>query len=111
MVPALGGYLADDGTMRANVSVDGGYYTKTPDNLPLIGALPDAPRGAHICAGLSGYGVMGANAAGELISSLLEGEVPPTAYSYDETFSPERWASKEYLKKVANGEAGKGLQI
>lgn len=56
MVPGLGGYLGEDGSMHASVTIDGGYYTKTPDNLPLIGAVPNAPRGAYICAGLSGYG-------------------------------------------------------
>ena len=54
--------------MHASVVVDGGYYTKTPDNLPLIGPLPDAPEGVFVCAGLSGYGVMAANAAGELLA-------------------------------------------
>lgn len=112
MVPALGTrYLGDDGSMRANVTVDGGYYTKTPDNLPLIGALPHAPHGAYVCAGLSGYGVMGANAAGELLASLVEGETPPAAYEYGATFSPARWADVEYVRRVAAGQAGKGLQI
>ena len=112
MVPALGTrYLGDDGSMRANVTVDGGYYTKTPDNLPLIGALPHAPRGAYVCAGLSGYGVMGANAAGELLAGLLNGDAPPAAYEFGDTFSPARWSDDDYVRRVAAGQAGKGLQI
>ena len=112
MVPALGSeYLAPDGSMQANVSIDGGYYTKTPDNLPLIGALPGAPTGAFVCAGLSGYGVMAANAAGELLADVLANEPPPAAYEYADTFSPERWGRPEYAAKVAAGQAGRGLQI
>ena len=110
MVPGLASsYLAGDGTMRASVSVDGGYYTKTPDNLPLIGPLAGAPSGAYVCAGLSGYGVMAANAAGELLAMHVEHASLPTAYA--ETFLPERWCDEGYCKKVASGEAGGGLQI
>ena len=112
MVPALGSaYLSEDGSMRANVSIDGGYYTRTPDNLPLVGAMAGAPRGAYVCAGLSGYGVMGANAAGELLAGLMSGEAPPAAFEYDETFDPERWSRPEYVRKVAAGQSGRGLQI
>ena len=49
------------------MAVDGGYYTKVPDNLPLIGPVPGAPEGAFMCAGLSGYGLMASNAAGSLL--------------------------------------------
>ena len=63
MVPKLGeSYLKADGSMQASVAIDGGFYTQMPDNLPLIGEVPHAPRGAYVCAGLSGYGIMGANA-------------------------------------------------
>ena len=97
--------------MGARVTIDGGYYTKTPDNLPLIGPLPGAPQGAYVCAGLSGYGVMAANAAGDLLAGLLDEEAPPTSYEYASTFSPERWSDEEYVRKVAAGQADKGLQI
>ena len=50
MVPALGGYFGDDGTLAAPVAVDGGYYTKAADNMPMIGPVPDAPRGCYMCA-------------------------------------------------------------
>ena len=112
MVPNLGEkYLREDGSMGARVTIDGGYYTKTPDNLPLIGPLPGAPQGAYVCAGLSGYGVMAANAAGDLLAGLLDEEAPPTSYEYASTFSPERWSDEEYVRKVAAGQADKGLQI
>ena len=44
-------------------TVDGGYYTKTIENLPLVG--PIGPKGSFICAALSGYGIMAACAAGD----------------------------------------------
>lgn len=113
-MPALGErYLAADGSMQASVSVDGGYYTKTPDNLPLIGAVPGAPAGCFVCAGLSGYGVMASNAAGELLASHVLGGgrgVEPLP-SHAAVFRPERWMEPEYARAVAAGEAGKGLQI
>jgi glycine/D-amino acid oxidase-like deaminating enzyme len=109
MVPRLADYLGNDGTMQASVSIDGGYYTKTPDNLPLIGAVPGGPEGSFICAGLSGYGVMAANAAGELLACHVAGEELPTAYVDD--FRPERWMDSAYVDSVAAGSADKGLQI
>ena len=109
MAPRLGGYIGDDGTLRANVDVDGGYYTKAPDNLPLVGPLAGAPAGAYVCAGLSGYGVMAANAAGDLLARHVAGEALPRAYA--DAFLPERWAREAYCRSVASGEAAKGLQI
>ena len=50
MVPALGDYFGDDGTLVAPVAVDGGYYTKAADNMPMVGPVPDAPRGCYMCA-------------------------------------------------------------
>jgi len=108
-VPALGGYLGEDGSMTANVSVDGGYYSKAPDNLPLIGPAAGGPRGAYVCAGLSGYGIMAANAAGELLAKHVTGAPLPEAYAAG--FLPERWESEEYRRGVESGAVGKGFQI
>ena len=48
MVPALGGYFGDDGTLAAPVAVDGGYCTKAADNMPTVGPVPDAPLGCYL---------------------------------------------------------------
>ena len=62
-----------------------------------------------MCAGLSGYGVMAANAAGELLAQHVAGEPLPEAYAG--AFAPERWLDEAYLARVERGEVGKGLQI
>jgi glycine/D-amino acid oxidase-like deaminating enzyme len=107
MTPGLRSYLEDDALPA--ISVDGGYYTQVPDNLPLIGPLPGAPQGAYTCSALSGYGVMAANAAGELVASHVTRGALPVAYS--DRFLPERWLSSEYCERVERGELQKGLQI
>ncbi|MCY3771507.1 MAG: FAD-binding oxidoreductase, partial [Gemmatimonadetes bacterium] len=66
--------------------VDGGYYCKTPDNRPLIGPLP--VEGAYIAGALSGYGVMGSQAAGELVASHVTGTSLP---DYAQAFSFDRF--------------------
>ena len=58
-------------------SVDGGYYTQTPDNMPLVGPVcvgwgeggerVQVP-GAFMCGGLSGYGIMASHGVGELVA-------------------------------------------
>ena len=61
--------------------IDGGYYTKTKENRPLIGPLP--VEGAHIIAALSGYGLMAAPAAGELLAAHIVGDsLPPYANAF-----------------------------
>jgi glycine/D-amino acid oxidase-like deaminating enzyme len=53
--------------------VDGGYYTKTQENIPLIGPAPGAGgagtvAGAYLCGAVSGYGIMAGHAAGHLLA-------------------------------------------
>ena len=43
--------------------------------MPMIGK--HGAEGAHLCACLSGYGIMGANAAGELVAQSILGEELP----------------------------------
>ncbi|MXZ73793.1 MAG: FAD-binding oxidoreductase [Gemmatimonadetes bacterium] len=82
MIPAMRAYFD-----RADaLPVDGGYYCKTPDNRPLIGPLP--VKGAYIAGALSGYGVMGSQAAGELVAAHVTGGDLP---DYAQTFSFDRF--------------------
>ena len=82
MIPAMRAYFD-----RADaLPVDGGYYCKTPDNRPLIGPLP--VEGTYIAGALSGYGVMGSQAAGELVAAHVTGDTLP---DYAKTFSFDRF--------------------
>ncbi|MGH8927105.1 MAG: NAD(P)/FAD-dependent oxidoreductase [Acidimicrobiia bacterium] len=76
--------------------VDGGYYTKTRENRPLIGPLPI--EGAYVIGAFSGFGVMAAAAAGELIGRhVAEGSLP----SYARAFLPSRYDDPDYVREVA----------
>jgi sarcosine oxidase, subunit beta len=71
--------------------IDGGYYIKTRENRPLIGPLPIA--GAYIVGALSGYGLMAACAAGELLAThVCGGALPP----YAPAFLLSRYEEPEY---------------
>ena len=73
--------------------VDGGYYAKTRENRPLIGPLP--VEGAFLLGALSGFGIMAACAAGELLAAHVTGGQLP---SYAGWFLLERYQDPEYRK-------------
>jgi len=73
--------------------VDGGYYTKTKENRPLIGPLP--VPGAFVIGALSGYGVMAAPAAAELLAQHILGRPLP---HYAAAFALARYADPVYQK-------------
>lgn len=93
LAPALEQYL----DRLPPVFVDGGYYTKTEENRPLIGPLP--VDGAYVNAALSGYGLMAAPAAGELIAAAITGGTAPT---YAPAFRLDRYDRPEYREMLAN---------
>jgi glycine/D-amino acid oxidase-like deaminating enzyme len=70
--PGLRAYY---GRLPGRLSHYGGYYTMTPENWPLIGPL--RTRGAFVASALSGYGTMGACAAGALIAAWVGGTPLP----------------------------------
>lgn len=77
MVPATGAYIGKG----ARPYVDGGYYTKTRENRPLIGPLP--VQGAYVSGAFSGFGVMASCAGGELIARhMAEGALPDYAPAF-----------------------------
>jgi glycine/D-amino acid oxidase-like deaminating enzyme len=78
-------------------AVDGGYYTKTQENRPLVGRLP--VKGAHVIGALSGYGLMAAPASGELLAAHLTGDELPR---YAPAFTLERYEDPEYQKLLKN---------
>lgn len=90
MIPAMRQYV---GTTTG--VVDGGYYCKTPENRPLIGPLPVA--GAFVIGALSGSGVMGAHAMGELLAQHVTGAKLP---GYAHWFHPARYDDAKYRALV-----------
>jgi sarcosine oxidase subunit beta len=98
MLPGLAPYLA----RQRRPMVDGGYYTKTRDNRPLIGPLPVA--GAYVLGAYSGYGLMAASAGAELLADYLTGHAPP---AYAPAFAPARFTDPAYLARLASwGDTG-----
>jgi glycine/D-amino acid oxidase-like deaminating enzyme len=71
--------------------IDGGYYTKTRENRPLIGPLPI--EGAYVLGALSGYGLMAACAAGELLAAHITGDALP---HYAPAFTLARYDDPAY---------------
>lgn len=98
MLPGLAAYAE----RVPQASIDGGYYTRTRENRPLIGPLPVA--GAYILGGLSGYGLMAACAAGELLAAHVAGGPLP---GYAPAFAPARYDDPAYLARLDSwGEVG-----
>ena len=98
MIPGLKAYV----DRLPKSIVDGGYYTKTRENRPLIGKLP--VEGAYVIGALSGFGVMVACGAGELLATHLTGSSLP---HYAPAFILERYEDPEYQKLLETwGESG-----
>ena len=91
MIPRLREYFA----RMPRPLMDGGYYTKTRDNLPLVG--PAGVEGAYLVGAVSGYGIMSACGVGDLLAAHVTGAPLP---AYANAFSPARFADAEYLRQV-----------
>jgi len=82
--------------------LDGGYYTKTRENRPLVGPL--RVEGAFVIGAVSGYGIMSACAMGELLAQHITGAQLP---EYASALELSRYEHIEYLKCLENmGESG-----
>lgn len=92
LAPGLAAYL----DRLPHAYVDGGYYTKTIENRPLVG--PMGVDGAYVCAAFSGFGLMAAPAAAELLALQITGSARP---AYEGAFLLSRYDSAEYCAQVA----------
>ncbi|HSL25767.1 MAG TPA: FAD-dependent oxidoreductase [Acidimicrobiia bacterium] len=92
MAPGLARYLDH----LPQPMVDGGYYTKTRENRPLVGPLPLA--GAFVVGAFSGFGVMAAAAAGELAALHVTGDPLP---DYAPAFALSRYDDPAYLAEIS----------
>ncbi len=73
-----------------------GYYSRTPENWPLIGPLP--LENLYTVAGLSGFGTMTACAAGELCAQHMSGHSLP---QYQRNFHPNRYEDEPMVAEMA----------
>lgn len=97
MVPGLDAY-AD---RLPESSVDGGYYTKTVENRPLLG--PSGVKGVHLLAGLSGFGVMAAAGAADLVARHITDSNLP---EYSDAFLLSRYDDPAYAAEVEDTPSG-----
>ena len=82
--------------------LDGGYYTRTRENRPLVGPL--CVGGAFVSGAVSGYGIMSACGIGELLAAHVTGQELP---SYAPAFIPSRYDDPAYQKQLETwGESG-----
>jgi sarcosine oxidase, subunit beta len=97
MVPGLSAYLE----RMPQSLVDGGYYTKTKENRPLIGPTP--VPGLHLLAGMSGFGVMVSAGAADLLARHLTGSDLP---DYAPAFLLSRYDDPDYLATLGSVSSG-----
>ncbi len=97
MMPGLKAYLGK----APKVEIDGGYYTKTRENRLLVGPLP--VEGAYVIGALSGYGLMAAPGAGDLLAAHITGDTLP---SYAPAFALSRYDDPAYQKRLENWDEG-----
>ena len=99
MIPGLSAYFGHGSRAYA----DGGYYCKTQENRPLIGPLPI--EGAYVIGGLSGYGIMASQAAGDLLAAhITGGELP----EYAPAFLLSRYEDPTYQALLENWDVTSG---
>jgi glycine/D-amino acid oxidase-like deaminating enzyme len=92
MLPALSAYFGK----APRPVLDGGYYTKTRENRPLIGPLP--VEGTFVIGALSGYGLMASQAAGDLLAAHVTHQTLP---DYAPAFDLRRYQSPDYLQLLS----------
>ena len=90
--PALRRYY---GRLPRAMTHYGGYYTRTIENLPLIG--PTSLAGLYVLGGLSGYGTMAAAAGGELAAMWIRGEQVP---AYGHALAPARYRDHALMQSL-----------
>jgi glycine/D-amino acid oxidase-like deaminating enzyme len=96
-IPALKSYVDDLPTPVVQMA---GYYSRTPENWPLIGPL--GIEGAYVIAALSGFGTMAGCAAGELCADWM---AQASLAEYHRHFHPDRYSDPEIMAEIAGIES------
>jgi glycine/D-amino acid oxidase-like deaminating enzyme len=99
-VPRLSEYLPTLSSKTCHV--DAGLYTRTRENLPLIGPSASGISGSFVCTAFSGFGIMAAEAAGELLTAHVcdDKQRPEHLSRYARDFLPSRYADPEYVRRM-----------
>jgi glycine/D-amino acid oxidase-like deaminating enzyme len=92
LAPALAPYVE----RLPHMYMDGGYYTKTEENRPLVGST--AVPGYFVSCAFSGYGLMAAPAAGELLAAHILGHALP---EHAAAFTLDRYERPSYQAQLA----------
>ncbi len=96
LVPELSHYV---GRLPKSIMHYAGYYTRTKENLPLIGPL--GVDGAFVLGALSGFGTMASCAAGELLADWIAGDTLP---DYAADLSLARYDDPIFINSLADGQ-------
>ena len=91
MLPRLRQYFG----RAARPRLDGGYYIKTRENRLLAGPTP--MEGVYLLGGVSGYGIMSACAAGELLAAHMAARPLP---AYAQAFELARYDQPDYFARL-----------
>lgn len=86
----------------SSLGVVSGYYTKTVENRPLVCPLNGIPS-VYLAGCFSGFGMMAAQAAGELTAMHILKENLP---SYAGAFDMNRYTDASYVKNIPNMHSG-----
>jgi glycine/D-amino acid oxidase-like deaminating enzyme len=98
MLPRMKEYFAH----MPRPQLDGGFYTKTRENRPLVG--PMCMDGAYVIGAVSGYGIMSACGAADLLTAHILGRQLP---AYAPGFALARYDDLQYQKTLENwGDSG-----
>jgi glycine/D-amino acid oxidase-like deaminating enzyme len=99
MIPDLQKYVNQ---IPTPILYDGGFYTRTEENMPFIS--PMNTKGAYVLGALSGFGIMTACAAGDMLASQIVGNETP---DYASQFLLSRYDNPDYRREAlayASGE-------
>jgi glycine/D-amino acid oxidase-like deaminating enzyme len=96
-MPALRAYVEELPTPVVQMA---GYYSRTPENWPLIGPLE--VEGVFAVAALSGFGTMAACAAGELCAAWMTDAPLP---GYARNFHPDRYSDPGIMTEISKIES------
>jgi glycine/D-amino acid oxidase-like deaminating enzyme len=97
MIPRMAEYVGH----APRPVIDGGYYTRTQENRPIIGPLPLS--GLYASCAFGGFGIMAAEGAARLVADHLCGAPLPR---WADAFRVSRYDDPAYLAQFAGARSG-----